>query len=233
MVKDQKSTQLMYSKAVEAAATRIKPSFCESTEVEVQLSVTNQVYLEYVNAEFTALKYQVERSGGNVPFDFATFQKYCNTFIVSRVKWVNRKVNYDLIIHPNDKVLNPSLLDNVCKNIGEAMETKLGLILIPTLPDGIEVLTLQEVKKISLFLASIEGYIGGLGYLKDKSGAWSFMSMQLVSDAIMNVDDQAHPAYSVLAAIVTPIWLKAALVPRVKYGDLSFYQGLVWELTSI
>jgi len=243
-----------YSKAVETAAQQLKPHSEESVTIEVGFDPTKGILKEYLDAEFDAIRYEYEKSGSTLPewFDRSHFGKYCNSALQSRVAWVRNEMS-DVIFRPEEKVLLPSLLDNVLKNIGQAFDTRLGIILMPTLASeksksdeaqaskqegdssSFEVLTRDECLKTSYFLQTISTYIGGFGYMKDKSGSFDFMTMQVLDDAVRNINDTAHPAYSILAAIVAPHWLQSAVQfsPRVKYGDIQFYKSLVWQLTSI
>lgn len=219
-----------FPKDVQDISERIRPTYKDVQTVEVQFHPETGCFKEFVEVEYSALELEATKAGLSLPFSEEDFSKYCTTFIVSRVAWVMGEKT-SLILHPADKIICPALLDAVTKNIGHVMETKQGLTLVPTIESKDNVLSKPECEKISFFLASLPNYMGGMGYVKDKTGSWEFMSMQLVENVVMSEVD-CHPAYSTLAAIVGPKWLGAVTAPRIRYGDLDMYRSLLWQLTS-
>lgn len=225
-----------YSKAVQALGDRIKPNALQYEVIDVNFTPASGILKDFAEVEFAAIEYHVQSSGGVMPaiMTLENFKKYCNTFVVSRIAWV-RGDSKNVIVRPEERILVPSLLDSVLKNIGVVYETSLGLTLNPTIDyDAVEVLTADDMRKIGFYLSSIKEYIGSLGYIKDKTGCWDFMSMQIIDDVVQNFTDHAHPAYAILASIVAPKWVVSTVMsPRVRYGDLNFFKGLLWELTSV
>lgn len=241
---------LQYSKAVEAAAKKVTPRVLDDVIVQVEFSTKKGIFEDYIQAEYSALVYYEQQHGrGDLP-DWLTedvFSKYCASALVSRIMWVNDKPR-DVIFRPEEDVLVPSLLDNILKNIGKVSDPKLGITLMPTLAEDMkwsasegnnsaetDVLDRETIFRVSSFLKKTAGYIGGLGYLKDKSGTWDFMTMQCLETSVYNFTPDSHPAYSLLAAVVAPAWLKSAVdwSPRVRYGNLTFYKTLLTDLTSV
>lgn len=222
--------QFAYPKNVQEISEQIKAHFNEMQVIKVEMQLQQAVLSDYISVEFKAIQLEAEKLHITLPFNEDKFKKYCQTFIVSRVNWVNGDMR-SVIIRPEDHVMCPALLDAVCKNIGLVLEMSQGLRLEPTVDATTETLTVPEMQEVSFYLESIPSYVGGWGYIKDKSGSWEFMSMQLVEKAIMN-EQAHHPAYSLLASIVGPKWIGAATAPRIKYGDLSMYRGLLWQLTT-
>lgn len=226
----QASRQYAYPKNVQEISEQIKAHFDEMQVVKVEMQLDKAVLNDFIQVEFRAIQVEAQKLHIALPFNEERFKKYCLTFIVSRVNWVNGDMR-SVIIRPEAHIMCPALLDAVCKNIGLVLEISQGLKLEPTLPKGVETLTETEMEEVSFYLQSIPTYVGGWGYIKDKSGSWEFMSMQLVEQAIMN-EQAHHPAYSLLAAIVGPKWIGAATAPRIKYGDLTMYRSLLWQLTT-
>lgn len=226
-----------YSKEVSAIAEKsLKPVAVDYTTGEVTFSLSEGMFADYINAEHCAIMAAV-RSNDDFPFDLATFKKYCNTLLVSRIAWVLGKTNL-LIVRPEDGTTCPALLSQVLMNIGLVSDDSIGIQLKPAFSDTdakVKAGCLSETKmqEISYYLRRIENYVGAQGYLKDKSGSWEFMTMQLVDNQIRAPRNAAHPAYSLLAAVTGNKTLVSALSPRVKYGDMDTFKALVWQLTSI
>lgn len=226
-----------YSKEVSAIAERsLKPVAVDYITGEVTFSMEEGIFADYISAEHCAIKAAVSHVS-DFPFELDTFMKYCNTLVVSRIAWVIGKPTL-LIVRPEDNITCPALLAQVLMNIGRVSDDSIGIQLEPafsaddqTVKDGC--LTKAEMEKISYYLRRIEKYVGAQGYLKDKSGSWEFMTMQLVDNQIRAPRNAAHPAYSLLAAVTGNKTLVSALSPRVKYGDMDVFRGLVWQLTSI
>ena len=226
-----------YSKEVSAIAERsLKPVALDYTTGEVTFSMEEGIFKDYIYAEHSAIMAAVNDES-EFPFDLETFKKYCNTLVVSRIAWVLGKTNL-LIVRPEDPITCPALLAQVMMNIGRVSDDSIGVQLEPGFSESDHevvkgCLTKEEMQKISFYLRRIEKYVGAQGYLKDKSGSWDFMTMQLVDSQIRAPRNAAHPAYSLLAAITGNKTLVSALSPRVKYGDMELFKGLVWQLTSI
>jgi hypothetical protein len=218
-------------KSVQAVAERIKPSYRSLDVVEVTFCNEGCILDDFAKVEYKAILIASGRKEDEMPFTEEEFIQYCRTFVASRIAWVNGQTS-SIVIYPTDHMLAPSLVDSVCKNIGVVYETSLGYTLVPKIAEGIQTLSKEKCAEVSFFLSSLNNYIGGYGYVRDKSGSWDFMSMQMIESAIMSFNDQAHPAYSVLAAIVGPRWLVESVSPRVRYGSIDLYKGLLWELTS-
>lgn len=226
-----------YSKEVSAVAERsLKPVAVDYITGEVTFSMDEGIFADYINAEHSAIKAAVSKDS-DFPFDLETFKKYCNTLVVSRIAWVTGKSNL-LIVRPEDGTTCPALLAQVMMNIGRVADDSLGIQLEPAFAEDEQkvkdgCLSKEEMAKISYYLRRIEKYVGAQGYLKDKSGSWEFMTMQLVDNQIRAPRNAAHPAYSLLAAVTGNKTLVSALSPRVKYGDMDVFKSLVWQLTSI
>jgi hypothetical protein len=219
-----------FPKSVRDASESIKPSYLVAQKVIVEFFPTMGALESYVNVEYSAIQLESQREGVDVTFTEEEFAKYCNTLIQSRVAWVNGDMR-NVIIHPQDHIACPSLLDAILKNLGIVFDTRQGLTLVPHVTD-LPILTRDRMHEISFILFAMQGYICGTGYIADKSGTVEFMSMQLETETLVS-ELNVHPAYSTLASVVGPTWTGVNSAPRIKYGDLSVYKELLWQMTSV
>lgn len=213
------------------AKERVVPKYDTHQEVEVNFFSADSLIEQFASVEYQALDYNARKTGGEVPFTIEEFKAYCNSIVASRIQWV-RGERY--IYHPNDPIVSPSFLAVICMNIGIAMELTKGITLRPaSIPTDVKVFSKKEMEPISFYLASLGNYDGAKGYLKDKSGSWEFMSMQLIDGKIRNENADTHPVYAIMASVVGPLMVNSVLSPLVYYGDITLFEGLLWELTSI
>lgn len=228
-------------------SSRVTPTPREYEEVTVEFNIDAQSMLaEYSNIEYAALEGKIDLQGGEIPFSREEFFNFVKTLVYSRVAWVN---NMRYVVHPNEPIAVPAFLSTVLMNIGNAEENSLGLRLVPVISgtsndDGmwlpfeenfsnLSLLNLYDMRRISNFLKSIGGYNYGKGYLKDKSGVFDFMSMQLVENYVVRHNSEAHPVYALMASILQPHLVTSALSPLVKYANVEFLSGLLWEVTAV
>lgn len=229
------------------AEAKVTPQPIQQSVVEVEFCGEGSLIGKFATVEYSAIESQICSQGGVVPFSEEEFLTYCRTIVYSRISWVN---NQPYVMHPLEKVMVPGFLSDVCMNIGTALDVSLGITLKPKMvgqmdsrKDGEDrvscairsygLMSLDEMKRISGFLRAIPGYRGALGYLKDKSGTFDFMSMQLVDGVIAHHDAKVHPVYALLASVVGPHMVASALSPLVRYGDSAFLSNLLWEVTSV
>lgn len=242
---------MMDSKQDEAyrkvAEENVQPHPQKQETITVEMCGKGSLVDDFAAVEYSAIEAHIKRTGGIVPFSKDEFLKYCRTFLQSRIGWVN---GLGYIIHPLERVICPAFVSTICMNIGNAVEVSLGITLVPKMTEtGVtpdpklsreeqlvlmyDVLPLQRVKEISMFLRTIPEYHGSLGYVKDKSGVFDFMSMQLINGVILHHDANPHPVYALMASVVGPHMVASVLSPLVRYGDSAFLSNLLWEVTSI
>lgn len=235
-----------YSKEFSAIAEKsIRPAPVDFTEAEVSFSVDEGIFAEYIDAEYAAIRANIVTEN-QFPFSKEEFVRYCKTLLNSRIAWVCG-VHEFLIIRPEDKIVCPALLAQVLMNIGTASDNSLGIVLNPSFGFSddeavrgeqvkelkAQLMTKAEVQQLSYYLRNLENYVGALGYLKDKSGSWDFMTMSLVDNSIRNHQSVSHPVYALLAAVVGTKQVASLLNQRVKYGDVATFRALIWQLVSI
>jgi len=233
-----------YKKLVNSRLIPVPRSY---DEIDVTFEVgEGTMLMEYADIEYQALCARIQLTGGEVPFSDEEFRSYIKTLLYSRVAWV-RNVKY--IIHPNDPIVVPAFLSVVLMNIGNAEDVSLGVRLIPriegmvdekgvvkpleTIRDDLGLLEVFNMRKISNYLQSVDGYNYSKGYIKDKSGVFDFMSMQVVENYIVHHNADSHPVYALMASILQPHMVASVLSPLVKYGSVSFLHGLLWEVTAV
>lgn len=223
---------------------RVAPAPHNYEEVTVGFEVDDASMLaQYGRTEYTALEAKIGHSGGQLPFSEDEFLKYIRTLVISRILWVR---NEKTIVVPTDPISVPAFLSVILMNIGNADEPTLGLRLIPAIQapedvkkggdskkEGLSTLDINEMRRISSYLASIDGYSFSKGYLRDKSGVFDFMSMQFVDGYIMHHNADSHPVYALLASVMKPHIITSALSPLVRYGSEDFLGGLLWEVTAV
>lgn len=239
------------------AKSRIIPTPDTYQTIEVICDSSSDMLKNFASIDFIALKDKVEVTGGSLPEDFTVerYAAYLSTLIYSRIQWV---VGGRFIIHPNDDIAVPAFPSNVIMNIGRAEDISRGITLVPKSKIVVDInsisedqasnsvlsrwdlavkkaklLTREECRRISMIIKSIPGAVYAKGYLKDKSGTFSFMSMQLVDSHIKTYTAETHPVYALLASIIEPTLVCDALSPTVRYGDVTYLKGLYWELTTV
>lgn len=213
----------------DVAEHNVAASYISQQTYEVDMLGSDCLIDQFAKVEYSAINAEVTRTGGVVTFSENDFVLFCRQAVITRVHWV---LGEKYLTHPNDKIMIPSFLMNIIMQIGLAYEVRLGITLKPKA--GLkDVLTIDKVREISFFLRSIKSYDGGLGYLKDKTGVWDFMSMTLVNNQIQRYNADAHPVFALMASVVGPKLVQSVLSPLVRYGDMNFFEGLLWELTTV
>lgn len=213
------------------AEKRVKPHYAEAQICEVSLFNEGCLITDFEVIEYQAISMEAAKNHWKVPFSLDTFQAYCNTIVASRVAWTLNAMDH-VIVYPTDDIIVPGLLDTICKQIGVCTNTKLGVTLKPQLVTGVKLLSKDEMEQVSFFLRSLDNYIGAEGYVRDKSGVYDFMTMQLIDNQVKNPTMDPHPVYSLLASIIGPKLIASVLTPMVVYGDSDIYRSLLWQLTS-
>lgn len=209
--------------------SQVSPTHVEWTEVPVNVMTDGCLIEEYAKVEYQAIVNKLALSGGIVRVSEEEFINFCKTLVYARICWVNGTK----FMHPNTPgILVPAFLSLVIQNIGRASNIALGLALTPVVPEFTP-MSVTEIQKISAFLKSIPGYEGATALPKDKEGCFEFMSMQLIGTAIRTYTPETHPVYALMASIIGPHYIESVLNPRVYYGDINLYRGMLWQITSV
>lgn len=211
------------------AEKSVAPQFKEATKVEVDFLSEGNLIEKYCEIEYYAIEYALRKVVSTVEFTKKEFVQYCKTLLASRIEYV---LGGKPTVYPTDHIMVPSFLENILMQIGEAMDLSLGIRILPK-KITLTPMSLENMRKISMRLESLDGYEGGFGYPRDKTGSWDFMTMTLVNNDIRRHDAQAHPVYALMAAVVGPKLISSVLSPMVTYGTTDLFEGLLWQLTSI
>jgi len=235
------------SKYADVTTNRLSPGPFDFTTVDVYFSLASTVMKSYLDAQFAQYDQAVCQSGGRLTFTKEEFIQYCGTTVQSRIDWTN---NNRPVIHPMAGYRVPAYLSLVISNIGKVEIAEKGLVLKPCFDgsncweelneegekvifeDEFVPMTAQECEQMSLKLRGIErnGFTFAEGFAKDKEGAEAMMTMQVVENQVLALNQDAHPFYSVIAATFAVQGMANQLGSqafRTKYGDLEQIANLV------
>lgn len=162
--------------------------------------------------------------------------KYLNTLLYLRILQVNRDSSrnrwLDRVPHPTV----PAFFSIFLENVGIARDQMLGIELIPEFGGSTEdVLEPQEFQRFSYELARFDraGFEYATTLPRGVDGSWDLMSMQLIEGEIRNHDGKAHVAYALLGSLYTQTITEGVLLPRVTYGRVDRFRGLVAQLARL
>lgn len=162
--------------------------------------------------------------------------KYLNTLLYLRILTVNhdhlRHSWLDQVPYPTV----PAFFAVFLENVGVVRDQTLGIEIVPEFGGSAEdVLEPQEFKHFSYELARFGK--AGLEYAtalpRSVEGSWDLMTMQLIQGEIRNQDGKAHVVYALLASLYTQTITEGVLLPRVTYGRVDRFRGLVAELAKL
>lgn len=162
--------------------------------------------------------------------------RYLNTLLYLRILMVNHDSQrhrwLDLVPYPTI----PAFFAVFLESVGIARDLTLGIEIVPEFGGSAEdVMEPQEFRAFSNQLArfSKAGFEYAETFPRDIEGSWDLMSMQLIHGEIRNHDGKAHVIYALLASLYTQTITEGVLLPRVTYGRVDRFRGLIAELARL
>lgn len=193
----------------------------------------SQALIEFVDALIAAM--QTELLGSTVssvvedPKFRDTLLAYLSDEIIDRVTYTSTgKMSCSATDHSYHAV--PSLVSLMLQQIGVVEAPQYGLYLMPKLMQKASVTLKPEERRAFLMKLRRIFDLTGIGYADqvviDKAGEPRFAMMTLINDNIMAESSDAHPAYAVLATLVS---LRATdyMTPRVDYGHVEVIKRVI------
>lgn len=226
-----------WESSIEAIAERdVVPVTQPEQTIEVFISSETEVFKEYSRRLYLSFAGAARLRGGTFPVAQEELEAYLRTFLKSRVDWVrSRTMNERLesnALRPNVRLAVPAFFTCVLGAIGESVDRERRLRLIPKWDDldAGPFLTFEDMQRISAELVAYEsiGFEYGEGYHRDTDGTWEFMSLVVMENKVLGHRREEHtPTDALLASVVGVRGLEAILLPRINYGDLTVFTGLM------
>jgi len=232
-----------------AAETRLSPQPRDQIVVEVSLDLTNRVLESYLVELYEYLRVEVlnQTAQKELPFTVEDLRDYSWILIHQRVCHV---VGQRVAIKAVDRFNVPAFLHLILAQLGKAEYVSRGITLIPALPTFVDYErfaygdtswkfqrpgqegVVRDVKWMSTMSKYLQfyskfGFEYGVGYDRDKAGSFEFMSMCVIDDHVMGHDEDVHPVYALLAAVLSLRGAESVLSPRVDYGDMDEVRNLM------
>lgn len=178
-----------------------------------------------------ALNNKIALRGSSITFDAAELQAYLNYLLANRIDSVNGKRFEKATKH----MLVPSLFAVALTNVGIVRDKDLGIESRPSYSDKIEMMSTEQAIAYSrdrLTIIEDLGFELVEGLPRDIQGDANFMYFTMSEDEILRHNNDAHPAFGVIAAFFRMNRLQDAVLPRVTYGLISEYDDMLRGLIS-
>lgn len=202
------------------------------TEVIVEINPDNAVFKSFIDTFVYNALGELNALGGSIDLDADTLRNYCNTAIAARCELTaNGRCNY---WHRSEECKIPAFLAAALASIGIAEDTSLGLNFKPKYAGDESQLIKDKTERlrISQMLTLLERrgfkFADVLEY--SRKGEINFLMMEVIENDVRARNNDAHPAYALLAAFfnvtgITKVLGNSAL--RVSYGDTQGFKHLV------
>lgn len=207
------------------------------TEIAVNISPENSVFSAFVKSFVNSALQELQAQGGSIDLDEETLTNYCHTAIAARCELTaNARCSY---WHRSDMYLIPAFLGAALGSIGIAEDSTIGIKLFPVYKGDESKLIKDksELLRISQILAVLERrgmrFADCLPYSRE--GEIDFLMMEIIEDDVRARNNQAHPAFGMLAAFfnVTGITkVLGAQALRVSYGNVKGFEYQVAKNAS-
>lgn len=162
--------------------------------------------------------------------------KYLNTLLYLRILTVKRDHSRNRWLDQVPYPTVPAFFAVFLENVGVARDQTLGIEIVPEFGGSAEdVLEPQEFRRLSYELARFgkAGFEYATALPRGVEGSWDLMTMQLIQGEIRNQDGKAHVIYALLGSLYTQTITEGVLLPRVTYGRVDRFRGLVAELARL
>jgi hypothetical protein len=194
----------------------------------------------------------------DLPFSEDKLFAYHKFLIAQRVKAAHSRVDRDVRYHDEGFWVHP-VISMFIDQIGTVRDASLGITFVPFLSVK-DVTFVEEAATVPVLRDMTDKFKAPMDYLEAKKisdelrriskqgvimvpysfkynngGTLAFMSMTVVESHVLSLYDKQHPVYAVAASLFSrlSIYDSTGMVPRIRYGSMSYYQTLVSELADI
>lgn len=202
--------------------------------VQAKFLVTEGALRDYAEALVDNLNATTLVRGGG--FDTDQMVKYLNTLLHLRILTVNRNNARSRWLDRVPYPTVPAFFAVFLENVGIVRDQTLGIEIVPEFGGSTEdVLEPQEFQRLSYELARFDkaGFEYASTLPRGINGSWDLMTMQLIQGEIRNQDGKAHVVYALLGSLYTQSITEGVLLPRVTYGRVDRFRGLVAQLARL
>lgn len=206
----------------------------EFNRVQAKFLVTEGALRDYAEALVDNLNATTLVRGGG--FNTDQMVKYLNTLLYLRILTVNREHSRSRWLDRVPYPTVPAFFAVFLENVGIARDHTLGIEIVPEFGGSDEdVLEPQEFQRLSYELARFDkaGFEYASTLPRGINGSWDLMTMQLIQGEIRNQDGKAHVVYALLGSLYTQSITEGVLLPRVTYGRVDRFRGLVAQLARL
>lgn len=162
--------------------------------------------------------------------------KYLNTLLYLRILTVNRDQTRSRWLDKVPYPTVPAFFSVFLENVGIARDQTLGIEIIPKFGGSADdILEPDEFQRMSYELARFDkaGFEYASTLPRGIHGSWDLMTMQLIQGEVRNQDGKAHVVYALLGSLYTQSITEGVLLPRVTYGSVDRFRGLVAQLARL
>jgi len=214
----------------------IRPMPTSFVTIPVAINVNAEVFVEYSDAFIEVIKAEMGYRNGRVPETVNKVKQYLQNAVAARVQQCRRgKVDVNWKRH--DEFCVPAFLAVALAQVGVASDASIGVTLEPVLTGDFEVMSYEDLREVSAFLANMERVLGievMHGLPKSGNGSWAFMSMEFTEDAVVN-HSALHPrGMAVIAAFFAVEGISKVLgMGRVLYITSDQVRNLLREVQYV
>lgn len=241
---------------LESVTQGVKPTVTGYEKVLVNISPEDSlVFARFIDCAYDSMASVMAMAGGEMTFTKGSYARYLLTLVNARCEYVatGRAVvrPYDDVIVPafmtivmnqigkctNDELgiqLIPNFVSDT-KDGGDAIGEEDMLIMSifgadEETPESLTYMSRDEISNMSLKLRLMRthGFVmSEQPFDRSRDGDWEFMALQILSNQVMAVDDNATPVHAMLASVLSLKQVQSVMLPRVNYGPMTFFSTLV------
>lgn len=208
---------------IEALKDRIQgskrvPVKVQTLEVEFFDSSYNRLASHYKAFERTWMNEHLSPT-----FTVDEFSSYIETLFALRCNLMTESPKqYSKVLK---QVKIPALLYLVMESLGEVEVKDYGLTLIPKWGGKGKMMSVDDVKEISLKLQELEDYGHEMarGLPSSNEGSMDFMMMQVIDDVVRTAVPSSHPVYALLRSFVKMASFQDLVIPRIHFLEQDEY----------
>lgn len=208
--------------------------------VKVSISTSSIVLKTYVRELAIGVEDALAMRGARMGYSLSEeeLMRYVDFLVYSRVCYVSYKPGGSTQrapIGPADNYAVPAFLSLALAQVGHVEVPELGLVLEPVFEGAIE-WDSEFAERISRLIKNLGHGIGlayALGYDRNKSGSFEFMTTALIENSVMYHKQDLDPTIAIMSALLAVRGAEAVLHPHVMYGSLDYISRFMHKLTGI